>query len=248
MTQDIELVERYFDNTLTELETAQLKQRLQTDAELSRIFEQEKLLINTIRFNAAENDLKFLKHLENSLSQPGRRFLPKQWYYYAAAACIALFVLAGIFMPASQQTPQELYASYFEPYPNIFEPTLRGSSALVPRHAANKRAEAFQAYDEHSYEKAADLFTELLTEKREAGILLLLGNSNLALNKTEAAKNNFNDLITNFDELDIQAKWFLSLCYLKEGETEQARRLLKELEETEISYAKKASKLLKEVD
>jgi hypothetical protein len=246
--EDIELVERYFDNTLTDQETAQLTIKLQKDAELLRIFEQEKLLVKTIRFRAAENDLKFLKHLEKSLSQPGKRYLPRHWYYYAAAACITVFALAGILMPASQQTPQELYASYFEPYPNVFEPALRGSGSLLHRQAINKRAEAFQAYDERSYEKAAQLFAELLTEKQDPGMLLLLGNSNLALNNTEDAKKNFNDLIANFDGLDIQAKWFLSLCYLKEGQTEKARNLLEELGETEISYAKKAKKLLKEVD
>jgi hypothetical protein len=245
---DIELIERYFDNSLNEFEVIQLKNRLGSEPELKSFFDQERLLINTIRFKAAQNDLRFLKDLETSLTLSSRSHIRKNWYYYAAAACITILVAAGFFAPSSVQTSQDLYASYFEPYPNVFEPTMRGSGSLIRRPALNLRAEAFQAYEEGNYEKAAGLFSALLQEKKEPGILLLLGNTNLALNKTTEAKQNFNDLINNFDDLDIQAKWFLSLCFLKEGNTQQARQLLEELGSTEISYAKKAKELLKEVN
>jgi tetratricopeptide (TPR) repeat protein len=156
--------------------------------------------------------------------------------------------VAGIFIPFSQQTSADLYADYFAPYPNVFEPSLRGASSLGGATAVTQRMEAFRAYEEADYEKAASLFASLLKENKEPGILLLLGNSNLAMNRTTEAKENFKDLITNFDDLDIQAKWFLSLCYLKEGQTLQARDLLEELGSTEISYATKANELLKKVD
>ena len=245
---DIELIERYFDNALSHAETADLKDRLKADPELKRLFDQEKLLVNTIRYQGAQHNLKFLKHLEKSFAQSQRHLTIKSWHYYAAAACIALLIAAGIFLPFSQESSQELYANYFEPYPNVFEPSLRGASSLRGTVAASQRLEAFQTYEEGDYEKAASLFASLLKENKEPGILLLLGNSNLALGKTAEAKENFKDLITSYDELDIQAKWFLSLCYLKEGQTLQARDLLKELGSTEISYATKAKELLKKVD
>ena len=46
----------------------------------------------------------------------------------------------------------------------------------------------------------------------------------------------------------MQAKWYLSLCYLKSGETEKAQAILKELGATEISYATKARELLEKVN
>lgn len=238
---DIEIIERYFDNELTKQEIAGLQERLKTDPELKKLFDREKLLINTIRFNAANNNLQFLKKLESSLPQQGtRRF--RNWYYYAAAACLTLFVLVGIYLPFSNETPQELYADYFVPYPNVFEPTLRSGAGQ------SARAEAFQAYENGDYGKAATLFAGLLKEKNDPGVLLLLGNSNLALGKTAEAKQNFYDLINQYDDLDIQAKWFLSLCYLRTGEVEQARELLNELGNTEVSYAGKAKELLKKVE
>ena len=238
---DIELIERYFDNELTNQETTSLNDRLKSDHELKKLFEQEKLLVNTIRFNAAHNDLQFLKQLDKSIATENSSHIKKRWYYYAAAACVALFIGVRIFLPFSQ-TPDELYSDYFAPYPNIFEPTLRGEGVT------SLRTEAFQAYDQGNYQRAAALFNKLIKENKEPGLLMLLGNSNLMLGKTEEAEKNFNELVNDYDEFDIPAKWFLSLSYLKRGEKEKAINLLKELGSTEISYAAKAKELLKKVN
>ena len=97
------------------------------------------------------------------------------------------------------------------------------------------------------YQKAADGFKALLKEKPEPGVLLLLGNANLMLGNIEEAQNNFLTLIKNFDELDGQAKWYLGLSYLKQGQKEKAKLILQELGDPEITYSKKANELLKEV-
>ena len=60
-------------------------------------------------------------------------------------------------------------------------------------------------------------------------MLLLLGNANLMLGNIEEAQNNFLTLIKNFDELDGQAKWYLGLSYLKQGQKEKAKLILQEL-------------------
>lgn len=240
---DIELIERYFDNELSEQERTQLNDRLKTDFELKKLFDREKLLVNTIRFDAAHKNLLFLKQLEKSSFDDRTTHFKKYWYYYAAAACITVFVVAGVFFsPLVNETPAELYADYFEPYPNVFAPTLRSEEII------RTRTEAFQAYDQGDYKRASELFTGLIKENKEPGMLLLLGNANLVLGKTDEALINFQDLLNNYDDLDTQAKWFLSLCYLRKGDTPTARRLWKELEKTDDSYAVKAKELLNKAD
>jgi Tfp pilus assembly protein FimV len=76
---------------------------------------------------------------------------------------------------------------------------------------------------------------------------MLLGNANLMVGRVEEAKQNFITLNDKFDSLDLQAKWYLSLCYLRTGDVEQARKILRELGETDISYASKARELLEKV-
>lgn len=202
-------------------------------------------LIQGIRYHVLNKKLEELRTLEKALpvvepESVATRVL-SYWKPLAAAAAIFITATAVILLNRSD-SPEQLFARNFEPYPNVFEPTQRGIN-----DAADKRATAFAMYEQKHYEQAASLFTELLSEKKEPEILLLLGNANMVLNRDEEAKNNFLTLIRDFDDLDEQAKWFLSLVYLKSGELEKAKLIWEELGDPKINYSEKAKKLLNEV-
>ena len=244
---DITLVERYFDRQLSESEAVEFQHRVRIDMSFKALVDQERLLIQQIRQTGLQKDLNYLKTLEKNLSNPNStswQFPRLVWHYSAAAAIVAIMVVVGIWVYSPRQTSEELFTAYFKPYANIFEPTVR-SSQTTP---STQRVEAFQAYEQGDYQKAARLFTALNKEKPEPGILLLLGNSNLILGNLKEAENNFITLRKDFDELDLQAQWYLSLCYLKSGDTKRARAILNELGGTEVTYAEKAKELLKKVD
>ena len=242
---DIALVEKYFDSELNDAELKNFTMRMESDENFKSLVEQEKVLIAAVRYEGAVSSLKYLEDLEVKLEKETPLRLssaPTKWYYYAAAAAVGITVVVAVFMNNFRNQPDELFQAYFTPYPNMFEPTTRSSESTD-----SKRKDAFQAYEQGDYQKAATLFEDLLKDNKEAGIVLLLGNSNLILGNVEEAKANFIALDKDFDELDMQAKWYLSLCYLKSGETEKARAILKELGDTEISYATKARELLDKV-
>ena len=243
---DIALVEKYFDAELNDAELKTFTTRLENDENFKLLVEQEKALIAAVRYEGAAANLQYLEDLESKLQKETPIRLsstPTKWYYYAAAALIGITVVVAVFMNSFKENPDQLFQAYFTPYPNMFEPALRSNQSID-----SKRAEAFQAYEQRNYQKAATLFTDLLKDNKDAPMLLLLGNSNLILGNIEEAKANFITLNQDFDNLDMQAKWYLSLCYLKSGETEKARAILKELGATEISYATKARELLEKVN
>ena len=243
---DIALVEKYFDAELNDAELKNFTTRLDSDENFKLLVEQEKALIAAVRYEGATANLQYLEELESKLQKETPILISSgttKWYYYAAAAVIGITVVVAVFMNSFKENPDQLFQAYFTPYPNMFEPALRSNQFMD-----SKRAEAFQAYEQGNYQKAATLFANLLKDNKDAGMLLLLGNSNLILGNLEEAKANFITLDQDFDDLDMQAKWFLSLCYLKSGETEKARAILKELGATEISYATKARELLEKVN
>jgi len=242
---DIALVEKYFDSELNDAELKNFTTRMESDENFKLLVEQEKALVAAIRFEGAAANLQYLEELESKLEKETPIRLgsgPNKMYYYAAAALIGITVVVAVFMNSFKENPDQLFQAYFTPYPNMFAPGLRSNQSID-----SKRAEAFQAYDQRNYQKAATLFTDLLKDNKDAPMLLLLGNSNLILGNTEEAKTNFITLNQDFDDFDIQAKWYLSLCYLKSGETDKVQALLKELGNTEISYATKARELLERV-
>jgi tetratricopeptide (TPR) repeat protein len=242
---DVALVEKYFDEELSDAEMKNFTMKLNSDENFKQLVEQEKALIAAIRYEGAASNLQYLDELETKLQKETPIRLSSgsnKWYYYAAAAVIGMTALVVVFTSSFKENPDQLFQAYFTPYPNMFEPTLRSNES-----SDSKRAQAFQAYEQGDYQKAAALFSELLKDNKDAGMLLLLGNSNLILGNLDEAEANFITLNGDFDDLDMQAKWYLSLCYLKNGETEKAQALLKELGDTEISYATKAKELLEKV-
>ena len=238
---DIEWIERYLDRSLTREEKLWMEKRLEEEPDLKSKYHDHKQLIEGIRYAHIQNKLEQLRVLETSLPPISVKKVAKEipfWKPIAIAASITLLITVYYFANLAP-APQELFASRYQPYPNVFEPTMRGTSKMQ-----DKRAHAFGAYDQGDYATAAQLFNELLATDKEPGMLLLLGNSNLSLGKIEDAQNNFLELIANFDELDAQAKWYLALSYLKQGQSEKANLILQELSDPQVTYSKKAKELL----
>lgn len=245
---DIDLIQRYLDRSLTEDEKENLEKRLNEEPTLHTMYLQHKHLIQGIRYSHLQHKLEQLRALESALPalknekpQGKQIFLQPYWKPLAVAASIGLIIMLVIWN--KPEDPTKLYAKNFEPYPNIFEPIVRGEDYVV-----NKRTRAFAAYESGDYQEAAILFNELLTEKEEPGVLLLLSNANLILGNTKEARNNLITLINDFEEYDVQAKWYLGLSYMKEGDVKSAKLILQELSDSEYSYSNKAKELLKRAD
>lgn len=241
--KDLELVEKFFDQELSREDTLHVEERIKSDPAFRALFDQERMLIKSIRLDGLRNDLSRLKEIDDRMfsgESSKSRIIPLTWWA-AAAAIITIAVLAWWGLPEKENS-DALFQAYFQPYPNIFEPTVRGESELTARQ------QAFQAYESGRYSDALTLFGSVPNAQNDPEILMLSGNAHLMLGNTSAAEDNFLTLINNFDELDLQAKWYLSLCYLKQGNGEKARTVLSELGQTEVSYAKKAKELLDKVE
>src|SRR5690606_15346254 len=161
------------------------------------------------------DNLQYLKSVEEKIQGDHtiHEDKPRRWYYYAAAAAVSILLVVSFLLP-SNYSHDELFATYFKAFPNFFEVTMRCSTTIT------KPTAAFQAYENKEYEKAVVLFEELIQEQDDPEVLLLLGNANLILGDVEKAKENLITLINEFDNLDIPAKWYLSLCYVKSGDKE----------------------------
>lgn len=245
---DIDLIQRYLDRSLTDAEKVNLEERLKNEPVLKTMYLEHQQLIKGIRYSYLQNRLQQLRTLENALPQlhaekKGKQvWLITHWKQATAiAATLAFFAIAFVWWN-KQATPEELYAEHFKAYPNVFEAIVRGNDEQ------SKRTDAFAAYEAEDYVTAATLFTELLDEKEEAGMLMLLGNCNLVLGNTTEARNQFIRLINDFDDLDNQAKWYLGLSYLKEGDVKTAQLIFQELSNSEYSYAARAKKLLNKIE
>jgi tetratricopeptide (TPR) repeat protein len=148
------------------------------------------------------------------------------------AACFMLLVAGAIFFVNRETLPpdRKIFEAYFEPYPNIAQPGTMGGESNP-----NDLNNGYKAYDSKEYANAIRFFEKALDENRDPMILFYTGNAYLALGKDDKAIEKFDFLLHNYSNFILieQARWYLSLSYLQQGNIEKARSNFKSLENSD---------------
>lgn len=225
MKEDIELLELYLEGTLDGEAQRLLENRLAHEPDLVRELYELKLLMDGIENAGRREILDSLRTLEVNLPPVVSVSIPvwqNSWLRVAASVSV-LAICAYMFWP--QPDPQELFDKYFEPYPNVIMPTMRGEVD----EDTTLMARGYKAYDREEYKEAIDYFEKL--KVKNAGIYLYLSNCYLAIGEADKAISLLENVIADYDEFDAQAEWYLALGHLKRGSIVDAGRTLKGIEE-----------------
>ncbi|MFP4095787.1 MAG: tetratricopeptide repeat protein [Cyclobacteriaceae bacterium] len=240
--QDMELIERYLNDELNELEKQQAEQRLITDHD----FRQRLEIFREYRQMHSPQAASFRQLLDEVQAEYLHEQRPTRKYWLIAASVSVLCILAAVFffMPGPSAEPQALYAQYFDlPADNL---TVRGEEE---RQAQLNEAMAY--YNDQQFEQAIVTFENWQQQNNDSiPVLFYKAMSHMALEEISPA-------ITQLEKITGQpgaaaeylmpARWYLALAYLKTGNQEKARELLEELSADSGSYAEKADGLLKEL-
>lgn len=162
-----------------------------------------------------------------------------------AASFIFLLGIGGMSLYLNNQAGnnQQIFEKYYQPY----EVTINIRSADTELNSILTRA--MQQYKQHNYHEALTLFKTVLNKKDDMAASLYSGISYMEVEKYKKANQSFKTVIDNEKNLFVeQAKWYMSMCYIKMKENEKASALLKELEEESSFYRRDARKILKKLD
>jgi len=232
-----DLINKYFEKKLTANELEEFEDKLKTDSQFKAEFEFQKSVHSAIHLKERTE----IQNLVASFEKPKQQ---TNWWKYAVAALILIvggWVVLKQFL--NKPNPSELYMSYYQTYPNVIAPNVRGENeeTLIKR--------AFMAYDSGDFLLATQLFGELKTQISEDYVVFYEGLSYLEVNKAAKTIALFeNKKFTNSDaQLENYRKWYLALAYLKTGKKEQAVEILKGLSITENPQKDQVLKLLEEL-
>ncbi|MCK5104935.1 MAG: hypothetical protein KAR17_19065, partial [Cyclobacteriaceae bacterium] len=257
----IDLIEKYLDNNLDMKEVELFQKTLENDEEFVRELNDMELLIDGIKKTASlttieeklerfETSMKLMENEDDEKANSKPIFFDFNHikkYSWAIAASISLVMVTSITLFNINTTPsnQKLYADYFEPFEN--HGTKRGTSEKGKNHWKM----ALFYYDIAEYEKALENFNNVNSNKgaiNYPSFPLYKGNTLMMLDKHDEAKRIFLQMLEDDDGMIIQAKWFLSMCYLYENNTEKLLPLLTEISEIHASsYSKKAQEILNQI-
>ena len=245
---DILVIEKYFDNELSEAEQQAFEKRLKSDMAFQELYEQEKLLIEGIRQAGRKKALENLKTLEKNLPdvelEQGKIIDLKKYRFWAIAAGFLLILgsVALFYLVNSQPTYQQVYAEFYEPYPNLLNTVTRGEEQQF-----SLKEQGLQAYEAGNYSEAINLLEQAYEEEPIPLIRFYAGSSYLANGDADRAIAAFEDYIQSGGELQNQARWYLGLSHLQKGEVEKAETYFNTLANESHVYAEKSKEILNKI-
>ncbi len=261
--ENIDLIERYLDDKLSPEELDLFQEKMNSDREFNKLFFEMDRLVQGIKLSAGKTSIEEkLANLEKSLPfQKSKReeaeetpviilwSYVKQYKLPVAAVFALIFATTFVFTISDfNKDPGKLYASLysknFEAYENYGPLTQRSPDGDIKREE-----EALLYYDQGNYEKALEIFKQLDPETTSSGTRLYFGNTYMALGDTENAKVLFQKNINENTGFIRQTRWYLALCYLKEGNIDEAVPLFREVVEKQGKFKKtEAAKILAKID
>ena len=220
---DIELIDLYLRGKLDTQLREKFELRLKEDSDFKSFVEAQREVILGLKVDAFGEDVR--AYLGSKKTTKTINFKP--WILTGIAASIVVIVsVIYLFAPH-----EDLFHQYFEPYPDLISnrTTSDGSDAMF-YYSSGKFAPAIASFDKK----------EVLNDHEK----FYQGISYLAIDKTDQAKKVFSDLLIT--DRAPYAKWYLSLCYLKEHNHEKTIRSLQGIHKDEYNYTK-ATQIIEEL-
>ena len=264
----ISLIEKYLDNNLDTDESQLFEHILENDEAFVRDLNDMELLISGIKKSASLTTIEEkLERFENSIKIMGDeeediKTLPRTTYFafehikkysWAIAASITIVLVSSITLFNINQptSHQKLYDEYFSPFENY------GTKRSLEKVERDVWKEALFLYDNGRYQEALDNFNhiiisdyqEVINNPRYSLYNIYKGNTLMQLNRHDDAIRLFTGMLEDDDGMFLQARWYLSMCYLHENNTENLVPLLEKIAEIKGShYSLKAQEILDEIE
>ncbi len=249
MTQELsEKIEAYIEGALSGADLTDFENTLKSDQELAQEVTLQKELLTYLQHN--EKSIAFRKKLQviseeikKENSHKTSTVTKKSFTYFKIAASFLVLIGLSTFLwfNTGNTTPEDLYAQYYVTYP--IGDIKRG--AEISEDIAIK--DIIVQYKNGEYQKVIKPLESIVASNpNNERLRLCLGNCYLNTNQLDKAETIFTS-ITSDSVYHSDAKWFLSLTYLKKEETNKMIPLLEELSLLDNIHKQNSEKLLKDI-
>ena len=168
--------------------------------------------------------------------------------YAMAASVLALAVVAVTFFVNKsliEQSPQEIYASYYTTYPNLESAT---RAVIDFSNVQEVRGAAYSAYDQADYEGVVSLLNKLTPGyAQELSDNFYLGLSYLELGEWGNAAALFEYVANSKSEYKNEAKWYLGLSYLRMDDCAKAKEIFIPIRDAGLDKSMEAGKIVDKI-
>ncbi len=233
--QDI-LIEKFIAGTLTPAEQAIFDAKYQDDDFVREVQFQQDLQVAAI--SNSRDELRAIMVSESpartaAVGHPVRRNL----YRWAAVAAILIIGLAIYFMPKSLSSTEQIYAHYYEPFPNTLTPITKGEATEM---------DAYQMYEAGQYDDAIATLDAI--ENPIPGDQFYLASAYLARGDLADAARSFRPLELGSSNFQVPAKWYQALILIRQEKINDALQRLQEIAQENHPLATRAENLIRDLE
>lgn len=166
-----------------------------------------------------------------------RNLHKRRWLSMAAA--FLLLAVAAMFL--FQQTDQNKWTAYAEPFPNVL--TMRSDNQDAQMN------HAMQLYDRKQFAESTEEFEFILeTNPEQDKAHFYLGISQLFSGQSGLATKTFQSLNARKHPFQDESKWYLSIALLNVGKTDEAKEYLQDLSRRTGKIGNDAKKILNKLE
>ncbi|WP_288370385.1 tetratricopeptide repeat protein [uncultured Algoriphagus sp.] len=231
---EYELIEAWLDDSLSSEQEKAFQDMEKEDSDWALKVKEVKTLREDLESLLVKNELEKIHEEAFEGSNPRTASFPR--WIWAVAASLALILVAWWGFQGGFQDPnQKLFEAYYETDPGLITAMSGTDSYEFDRGMVD--------FKEGKYQEALALWKPLLEQNPSGDTLLyFVGMANLELQNFQESKEDLQKILSeSSSEFEEDAKWYLALIYLKQGELDQAKLLLSDLDKPE------AQKLLEEI-
>ncbi len=182
---------------------------------------------------------KSIIELEPVSSRPMKKLL----FRVASIAAVLVISLSLWMLFSPKPTTEGLFAEYYQPY-QIIDGQTRSNEGNVDQLFKD----AVKSYKNNDFNESSLAFESLLEiDNSSVKMRFLYSVTQIELQDYQKAISGFNYIIETNGDFVVEAKWYLSMCYLKTGKIKDAKLLLIELSNTPGYYKSKSTNLLNEL-
>jgi tetratricopeptide (TPR) repeat protein len=231
---EYELIEAWLDESLSSEQEKAFQDLEKEDSDWSLKVKEVKALREDLESLLVKNELEKIHEEAFDGRNPKTATFPR-WIWAVAASLALIFVAWWGFQGRFQDPNQKLFEAYYETDPGLITAMSGTDSYEFDRGMVD--------FKEGKYQEALSLWKPLLEQNPSGDTLLyFVGMANLELQNFQESKEDLQKILSeSSSEFEEDAKWYLALIYLKQGERDQAKLLLSDLHRPE------AQKLLEEI-
>jgi hypothetical protein len=224
--KELDILEAYWNRTLSKSEYADIELRLAHDSEFAQKASAYLLAISTLKSANSVQKNAYLHQVDANMPPiPPLPFWQKR-SSVVTASLVGIASIVWFLIPIAMPQENDIMKTYFKPFANI-------TQTMGEEELGKKLLDATDAYNKQDFKKAAVLYAPVFEDSKDSIHLFYQAVSLLGSGQYQAAQPILEQIQYSNTLPAETAQWYLALIYVETQQKDKASSMLQKFANTE---------------